>query len=463
MKSSIQLDKFSAPKIFPDVAPVRLTDETLHHRREKIIQKMRAAQYDTLIIYADKEHGSNFEYLTGFIPRFEEGLLVIEDTGECTMILGNENLKMNAHSRIQATLIHYPAFSLPNQPMTNNRSLIDIFETLGLRNKEKIGVIGWKLFTTEIEDPSQIFDLPYFIIDALKKTISDKTILLNATHLMVGEYGVRRQNNGNEIAHYEYGANLASSCMLQALDAIEVGEKESTIGQLLNAQGQANTVITIAATGKRFEYANLYPTDKTIQLGDPMSLTTGFKGGLSSRTGFVIEEESQLPKEQKDYLERIAKPYFRAVVSWLETIRIGMMGMEMVQLIESVLPKETYHWHLNPGHLTADEEWLASPIYSNSTEKVTSGMIFQLDIIPSVPGYTGVSAEECVAIADETLRNELAKDYPELWQRIVIRRRYLIEVLNIQINEELLPLSNTVAYLRPFFLAKSQALRVCKE
>ena len=90
-------------------------------------------------------------------------------------------------------------------------------------------------------------------------------------------------------------------------------------------------------------------------------------------------------------------------------------------------------------------------------------MIFQLDIIPSVPGYTGVSAEECVAIAHETLRNELAKDYPELWQRIVIRRRYLIEVLNIQINEELLPLSNTVAYLRPFFLAKSQALRVCKE
>jgi len=129
-------------------------------------------------------------------------------------------------------------------------------------------------------------------------------------------------------------------------------------------------------------------------------------------------------------------------------------------LIETVLPQATYHWHLNPGHLTADEEWLASPIYSGSQEIIKSGMIFQLDIIPSVSGYTGVSAEECVALADEGLRNELKEQYPDMWERIVRRKQYLADVLKIHLSEELLPLSNTVGYLRPFFLAKEKAFCV---
>jgi hypothetical protein len=40
----------------------------------------------------------------------------------------------------------------------------------------------------------------------------------------------------------------------------------------------------------------------------------------------VITDESELPEAQKDYLDRVAKPYFAAVASWLETIRIGMPG-----------------------------------------------------------------------------------------------------------------------------------------
>ncbi|MBO0460830.1 M24 family metallopeptidase [Enterococcus sp. DIV1298c] len=461
-KENIQLTTLPKPTIFPDVAPVFLTDATITERVNKTIERMRVEAIDLLVIYADKEHGSNFEYFTGFIPRFEEGLLLLDQTGKCTMILGNENLKMNAHARITADLIHYPAFSLPNQPMTNEQDLSAIFTSLNVADNKKIGLVGWKLFTSTLQDNSQIFDVPYFIVEALKQALPKETSLVNGTHVLIGENGSRVTNNANELAHYEYGANLASSCMLRALDAIEPEVKESEIGQLLNAQGQANTVITIAATGRRFEHANLYPTAKPIQLGDPMSLTTGFKGGLSSRTGFVIAEESQLPVEQSDYLDRVAKPYYAAMVSWLEAIQIGMRGSELYELIEAVLPQAQYHWHLNPGHLTADEEWLASPIYSGSNEIVQSGMIFQLDIIPSVAGYTGVSAEECIAVADERLRNELAEQYPDMWERIITRKQYLAEVLHIQLNEELLPLSNTVGYLRPFFLAKEKALCINK-
>ncbi len=171
----------------------------------------------------------------------------------------------------------------------------------------------------------------------------------------------------------------------------------------------------------------------------------------------MIADESELPDAQKDYLDRVAKPYFAAVASWLETVRIGMPGGEMYAHIERVLNKTQYGWHLNPGHLSADEEWMSSPIYPHSAETLKSGMILQIDIIPSVPGYTGVSAEESIALADAALQSKIQAAYPELWGRILTRRTYIRDVLKINLADEVIPLSNTVAYLRPFLLAKEKA------
>ncbi|MHC5218200.1 M24 family metallopeptidase [Enterococcus sp. LJL128] len=458
VNKTVKLKEITAPKKHEGVAPTILSNTTMAERKEKVISRMNEEGYDTLVIYADKEHGGNFEYLTGFIPRFEEGLLVLENTGNATVILGNENLKMAKFSRIPVTLKHSPFFSLPNQPMDNEQPLETLFDELGFNNMKKIGLIGWKMFTPKNTNPAVYFDIPYFIVAAIKESIDSTAVLENAAHLLIGgENGTRTTNNANEIAHYEYGANLASNCILTAMDAVEPGIKEAELGNLLAAEGQYNTVVTIAATGQRFESGVIYPTYKQVKKGDPLSLTTAFKGGLSSRTGFVISSESELPVEQSDYLERVAKPYFNAVATWLETVKSGIKGKQIYQAIEDVFPKEMYHWHLNPGHLVADEEWMSSPIYSESNELLKSGMILQIDIIPSITGYTGVSAEECVALADDKLQQEIQEQYPELWQRIFTRRKYIKEVLNIQLSEEILPLSNTVAYLRPFYLAKDQA------
>ncbi|WP_207694343.1 hypothetical protein DOK67_0000929 [Enterococcus sp. DIV0212c] len=462
-QSEIQLTKLPKPMIFTDVPPTFLTDETMNERKQKVLENMKSENYDTLVIYADKEHGGNFEYLTGFIPRFEEGLLVLDVTGESTLILGNENLKMAKVARIENQLIHSPLFSLPNQPMDNEARLESIFKKIGLSEKRKIGVVGWKMFTTAESDNEAYFDLPYFIIQALLTSKNGQAVIKNAAHLFIrGDKGARTTNNVNEIAHYEYGANLSSSCILKAMDTVEVGITEAALGNELTAEGQTNTVVTIAATGQRFEFGNVYPTHKQVKLGDPLSLTTAFKGGLSSRTGFVIENEKQLPENQQDYLERVAKPYYQAVATWLEKIKSGMAGKELYQTIETVFPQADYHWHLNPGHLVSDEEWMSSPIYANSEETLKSGMILQIDIIPSVAGYTGVSAEECVALADTTLQNQIKETYPELWQRIIARKAYIMETLNIELSEDVIPLSNTVGYLRPFYLAKDQAFHCVK-
>ncbi|WP_066320390.1 Xaa-Pro peptidase family protein [Bacillus sp. FJAT-29814] len=459
MKKQVKLIQIEQPEIYENVPPVYLTDETINERKEKLLQLMKEEEFDVLAIYADKEHGSNFEYLTGFIPRFEEALFVMKSNGDCSYILGNENLKLAKHARTMGTVYHYPLFSLPNQPMYDNTPLENILDQINFRTSKKIGLVGWKMFTSKRQNNSTLFDIPNFVVEAFRNAKHDHAKMVNAAYLFIrGDIGARTTNNANEIAHYEYGSNLASSCMLKALNAIDIDVKESFLGNLLNGDGQTNTVVTIAATGKRFEYANLYPTDKQTKAGDPISLTTGYKGGLTSRTGFIVENKEQLPSSQKDYLDKVAIPYYQTVVYWLENIKIGMSGGTFYDLIEGVYPKEKYNWQLNPGHLTSDEEWMSSPIYPDSTEEIKSGMILQIDIIPSIEGYAGVSAEDTIALANEELRTKLKNEYPQVWNRIQKRRNYIQEQLNIHLSEEILPLSNTVGYYRPYLLTKDKAL-----
>ena len=63
-----------------------------------------------------------------------------------------------------------------------------------------------------------------------------------------------------------------------------------------------------------------------------------------------------------------------------------------------------------------------------------------------------------MAIADAALRGELQARHPELWARIRARQEYVRGTLGIQLRDEVLPLSCTAAYFRPFWLAPGKAL-----
>ncbi|MEQ2548333.1 M24 family metallopeptidase [Dorea ammoniilytica] len=453
----IILDKINPPKNEDGLSPIELTDETIKKRKEAVLRKMSQDGFDSIIIYADLEHGSNFEYLVGFLPRFEEALLVLHSNGKAFLALGNENLNKAEKARIKAEVIHIPHFSLPNQPMDTDKNIAELLKMTRVDKAKKIGLVGWKLFTSKIENNQFMYDIPHYIVSALQGIVSAK--FTNATYMFIGENGVRTVNNANEFAHYEFGAALAGNCILNAIREIKEGVSEMEVASKLEMYGQRNSVVTIMSSGPRFVNANMYPGSNKIEKGDPISLTVGYKGGLQSRCGFAINDERELPKGQEDYLEAVVKPYFNAVKTWLENIHVGMKGGELYDLIEKVLPKEKYGWSLCPGHLCADEEWLSSPIYANSNEVIRSGMLFQIDIIPSVKGYNGISCESGIFIANEQLRRDIQRDYPEIWKRILKRRSYMIEELGIQISEEILPTSVAIAYCQPFLLDKNRALK----
>lgn len=452
----IKLKKVAMPELEKNIYPVEISDETINKRKENVLAKMKKDNIDALIIYADLEHGGNFEYLCGFLPRFEEALLVLHQDGRAQMVLGNENLNKASKARIKVKSIHMPHFSLPNQPMNTTKTVSETLKECGLEKYKTVGIVGWKNFTSKLDENSKLFDIPGYIVDAFKEVYSNINFI-NGTYIFIGEDGVRTTNNANEFAHYEFGAALAGNSILDVLNEIAVGKTEMELADKLERYGQRNSVVTIMATGERFVKANMYPTNKKISLGDPLSITIGYKGGLQSRGGFAIKSENELPEGQKDYIEKVAAPYFNAVKEWLESIHIGMEGKELYNKIEEVLPKEIYGWELNPGHLCADEEWLSSPIYPGSKEIIKSGMLFQIDIIPSVKGYCGISCESGIMLADKDLISKIKEEYPYIWDRIEKRRKYIKNILGINISKEIIPTSAATALCKPFLLNKELA------
>jgi Xaa-Pro aminopeptidase len=450
------------PSVSVPGTPVDITDKTMGWRRDKVLRAMQNLGMDALLIYGDREHGANFGYLAGFEPRFEEALIVLHSTGKAYMLLGNESLHMARYSKLLVEAIHVPFFSLPNQPMEGETSLLDAMKKAGITEGSHICIAGWKMFTSTIENNEILFDVPHFIVDAAIRSVGNRGKVRNACHLFIDPVdGVRIIANANEIAYYEFGAALASSRILSLLNDIEVGKTEMELADRLSAYGQPLTVQAICATGERFSNAIVSPRNKALVLGDKFSVTMGLRGGLTSRSGYIAKTIEDLPNEVSDYLEVVVKPYYAVAATWYSSLAIGVSGGEIYSAVNKVTPKEKYGWVLNPGHYVASEEWMSSPFYPGSSVKIQSGMMLQMDIIFKIPGYGGSNAEDGIAIADKTLRDELKKCYPETWDRIERRRHYLTQVLGIPISEEIIPLSNTEAYLRPLLLEKSKALKLC--
>lgn len=446
---------YDLPKRQPE-----LPDKVFEHRLDKVLKSMDSRGLDYILIYADREDYGNFEYLTGFEPRFEEAILVLNKSGKAHLLLGNECIGMAKYSRIKAEGVLYQTFSLPNQPMDENRDLKDILTDIGLNDTHKVGIVGWKLIYP-VYGTEDMFDVPALMVDGVKAVAKEENIV-NATDLFIHpDYGVRVINTADEIAYFEFGAAYASDAVQKMLLNLRTGLTEVELSQYTTAGSLPTSCFPKVISGDRTEINMVSPTTNEIKLGDRFQVTVGLIGGQSNRRGFAAYSEEDLPEGAKDWLEKHAKPYFAVAANWYEQIGIGVTGAEIYDMVEENYPKSKYNWFLNPGHLIATEEWMSSPIYEGSDITIKSGMCFQMDIIPFVePPYVAPDFEDGIAIADEELRQELKEKYPEVYERIEKRREFMREVLNINIKPEVLPLSNIAGLFRPFMLNKDKALVV---
>ena len=459
-KKDVRYTEVKPPEDLFDNEPVELTEATIQERLFKTCDAMEKRGLDALVIYADREHYGNFKYLTGFSPRFEEALLILHRGKEHALMLGNEMLEMGTHSRIPAKAIHTSYFSLPNQPM-EKEPFGNLLRRAGIDEGLRVGVAGWKLFTNTREDERQLFDVPYYIVKAIKELTGEGGKIENGADLLIHpDYGVRVRVNANEIAYFEYGASLAASRVLYAMNRAAADMTEMELADGLEALGQPITVQTICAGEERFQNAVVEPRKKRIRLGDSVSLTLGMCGGLTARKAVMARDAEDLREADRGYLEDMVKPYFAAAATWYSSIHTGMRAGELYDLINRCIPKEIYGWTLNPGHYIGEEEWLSSPLYPDSDICLSSGAMLQMDILIHREGRKGVNAEDGIALADERLREELKREYPGTWKRMERRRAYMIRELHIPLHEEVLPLSDLAGYLRPYLLHHGRAMKV---
>lgn len=70
--ADLDLPEFGLPTVEPAIP----ADE-YRFRMEELYARARELGYDVFVVYADREHFANLTYLTGYDPRFEEALLVL--------------------------------------------------------------------------------------------------------------------------------------------------------------------------------------------------------------------------------------------------------------------------------------------------------------------------------------------------------------------------------------------------
>jgi len=417
--------------------------------------------FDRLVVYADREHSANLAWLTGFDPRFEEAVAVVGPEGDPAILVGNESWASAGAAPLPMRRHLHQDLSLPSQPRSRSRALRDVLADEGIRNGTRLGVIGWKSYGED-----HLLDVPSYLADELRSMTGARGTVQNAVNLFIdAARGLRVINDGDQLAAFEAAACRTSDGVRRLLLGLAerigadapITEREA-VG-LLGWDGSPLSCHLMLTAGPRARFGLLSPGDRPMGRGDPFTVAYGIWGALNCRAGWLVEEQAGLPEGVRDYVERLVAPYFSAIAEWYGALRIGQSGRALHEIVAQRLGDPFFGIFLNPGHQISLDEWVNSPISADSTVELQSGMYLQVDVIPATgTDYFTTNIEDGVALADQTLRAELADRHPGMWARIEGRRAFMQHSLGIALHPDVLPFSNIPAWLPPYVLDPTRAM-----
>ena len=451
MLQDFRLIEIDWPKFNTATAPIPVPG-SLHAGRIVALRNLLESQNFThAVVYADREHFANLHFLTHFDPRFEEALLLLSTADKPLMLVGNECKGYLPISPLwkDGELRHevYQPFSLPGQPRNSSRLLEEIFRSEGIGTGSRIAVIGSKCYERTHQS-----DVPAYLIDALRGLAGFDAVENTTGWLIHPENGLRTISSGYDIAVFEQNNVKASEAMRRMHFALRTGITDHELmAETVQYDGTPLSCHMTCKTGpKRISLAS--PSGNRIEMGHTWSANVAYWGSNICRANWIARDERDLPPGAKDYLGAFVGPYFLAMAEWLEALDLGVSCGPIHDRILERLPFDTFHIELNPGHHISYDEWPGSSFYPGSEIPLRSGMVLQSDVIPSHPVYFSTRMEDGYALADQTLRAELAAQYPQAWARIQERRTFLGSTLGIQLKDCVLPLSNMAGIIAPYGL-----------
>jgi hypothetical protein len=447
----VRLPDFGVPSEQPEIPA-----SVYQRRLSTFIDRLGHSGLDAVAVYADREHSANLAYLTGFDPRFEEALMIVAPGRTPVLLVGPENRGFAAIARVDLSVVLYPPFGLMGQDRSRTQPLADLLHDAGLRAGMKIGIAGWKFYgAAESTTPHLWSEAPSFIVDALRTIAGERGAVTNANAiLMHASTGMRAVNEIEQIAMFEFAACHTSEAVKHVLRGVRPGMTEFEAARRLAPMGLPLSCHTMLSTGQRAFNGLNSPSHRTIQRGDPFTTAFGVWGALNCRAGWLVEDADELPEAIRDYFDRLVVPYFLAVAEWYEAIGIGVSGGELDAIVKRRLGDPFFGLFLPPGHLIHLDEWMNTPIYAGSSERLQSGQAVQVDIIPATgTAYFTSNIEDGIALLDAAGRAAFAEQYPAAWNRIQARRTFMADAVGIRLKDEVLPLCNIPAALPPFILA----------
>ncbi|MGD0226177.1 MAG: hypothetical protein ABSF71_27915 [Terriglobia bacterium] len=433
---------------------------TYEERLAAAVGRMKKAHLDFLLVYADREHFANMSFLTGFDPRFEEALLLLDRTGRRWLLVGNECMGYLPDAGLKCEPILFQEFSLMGQPRGDSRSLRAVLADFGIAQGAWVGCAGWKYFEGPLVDnPGSAIEIPAYIVDLLRSLVGDAEKIRNAGGLFMNpQDGLRVINSADQIAQFEFASIRTSESVLSVVRSVREGVAENELEKLLQSSGLPFSCHPIVSFGEKVKRGLSSPSARRARLGDAFVVGFGVQGALNCRAGAVAHGPEDLPAELREFYPRLAANYFEVVACWYESLRIGARGGDVWQRVDSMRDDARYSFAVNPGHYLHLDEWVHSPFSPGSNVLLRSGMALQADIIPVSRGpFCYINAEDGIVLADEKLRAELASRFPACWRRIEKRRAFMKEVVGIRLHEDVLPLSNTPGWLAPYVLEPAKA------
>ncbi|NMB01290.1 MAG: M24 family metallopeptidase [Firmicutes bacterium] len=451
---------WSEPVVTRDLPVV--PSETYAERVDSLRKLMDQYGLSHVIVYGDREHFSNTRFLTGYDPRFEESLVIVGRAGKPRLLVGLEGLYYAAIAHgVEVEL--YDEFSLQGQPC-GGRPFGVIMADCGITADSKIGVVGTKYpETNDFAEAKIVSDVPFYLVDALIRIVGYDNIIDVTRWFTDTSTGLKVPLTVDEIARNEMINQMVYAGMRRAISALEPGVTEAEISAKLGYDGTVPlSCHIVVAFGENNDLALNSPTNRKLNLAEPLSVALGVWGGNIARTGIAVRNESELPEEISDAVDKVFIPYFDMLLRWYSALHVGVRCGDVYEAVREYMEEPFFQVALNAGHLIREEEWLNAPFNPGSEDVLVSGTMIQCDIIvPATPPYPGVHTEDGLVVADEELRKQLADKYPVVWERIQ-KRRAMMEGLGYQLHEDVLPLSDMQGQVTPFMLDPTKVLSLKK-